>query len=97
MGQIAGAARIAAVRFVRDYARWSSGRLTAIPVEDATRRVIRLLERTGRIAIGGTLDAVASVRFAPASEHRNLVTSLIGNFLVGRRGRRWLVVSLPGD
>jgi hypothetical protein len=38
------AARVAAVRFVRDYALWSNGRL-AIPAEDATERVIRLLEQ----------------------------------------------------
>jgi hypothetical protein len=28
---------------------------------------------------------------------RYLVTSAVGNFLVGRRGSGWLVVWLPGD
>jgi hypothetical protein len=88
---------MAAIRFVRDYARWSSGRLAAIPAEDATRRVIRLLEQAGKIGMGATTDAVASVPIAPAGEHGYVVTSAIGNFLLGRRGPRWLVVSLPGD
>jgi hypothetical protein len=92
-----GAARIAAVRFVRDYALWNSGRLGAIPAQDATRRVIRLLEQAGKIDRGASTDAVASVRVASAGEHGRVVTSAIGNFLIGRRGQRWLVVSLPGD
>ena len=69
----------------------------AIPAEDATRRVIRLLERAGRIAMRGTSEVVASVRLAPASEHGCVVTSAIGNFVRGRRRRRWLVVSLPAE
>jgi hypothetical protein len=87
----------AAVRFARDYAAWTAGRLTAIPAEDATERVILLLEESGRNGTGATADAVASVRMAPAGAHGYVVTSSIGNFLIGRRGSHWLVVSLPGD
>jgi hypothetical protein len=62
------------------------------------RRVaIRLLEQAGRNDIGATADAVASVRIASAGERGCVVTSAIGNFLIGRPGWRWLVVSLPGD
>ncbi len=86
----------AAVRFVRDYSASNRGRLGAIPAQDATRRVIRLLERAGRHSIRATAD-VGSVRIAPAGAHGYVVTSTIGNFLVGRRGKQWLVVSLPGD
>ena len=89
--------RKAAVRFVRDYAAWSSGRLGALSAQDATRRVIRLLERAGRHSIGATADVTGSVRVAPAGARGYVVTSTIGNFLVGRRGQRWLVISLPGD
>lgn len=32
-----------------------------------------------------------------AYEDRYLATSAVGNFLIGRRGSRWLVVSTPGD
>ena len=88
---------IAAVRFVRDYARWSDRRLAAMPTGDATPRVIRLLDRQrGSTGADAGADA-ASVRIAPASARRYVVTSPIGNFLVGRRGGRWLVVSVPGD
>ena len=94
---ILAAPRSAAVRFVRDYALWSSGRLVAIPDEDATRRVIGLLARAGRHAGVRAREAVASVRIAPAGARRFVVTSAVGNFLVGQGGSRWLVVSLPGD
>jgi hypothetical protein len=87
----------AAVRFVRDYSSWSRGRLAAILAEDATSRVIRLLERTGRDGTAATAGGGGSVRIAPAGAKRYVVTSAIGNFLIGRRGSRWLVVSLPGD
>jgi hypothetical protein len=88
---------IAAVRFARDYGRWDDGQLAAMPTEDATPRVIRLLDRQGR-STGADLRADAgSVRIAPASARRYVVTSRVGNFLVRRRGGRWLVVSLPGD
>jgi hypothetical protein len=88
---------IAVVRFVRDYGRWGDGRLAALPTEDATPRVIRLLDRQGR-STGANLGADAgTVRIAPASTRSYMVTSPVGNFLVGRRGGRWLVVSLPGD
>lgn len=88
---------IAAVRFVRDFGRWGDGRLAALPTEDATPRVIRLLDRQGR-STGANLGADAgTVRIAPASARSYVVTSPVGNFLVGRRGGRWLVVSLPGD
>ena len=68
-----------------------------IPGGDATRRVIMVLEHAGSIGRGTTANAAASVRIAPAGEHGYVVTSTIGNFLLGRRGQRWLVVSLPGD
>jgi hypothetical protein len=87
----------AAVRFVRDYSAWNRGRLGAIPAQDATRRVIRLLEQAGRHSMGATTDVTGSVRVAPAGAHRYVVTSTIGNFLVGRRRQQWLVISLPGD
>jgi hypothetical protein len=87
----------AAVRFVRDYSAWSSGGLGAIPAQDATRRVIRLLEQAGRPSIRATADVTGSVRVAPAGAHGYVVTSTIGNFLVGRRGPQWLVIPLPGD
>jgi hypothetical protein len=91
------APRKAAVTFVRDYSAWSNGGLGAIPAQDATRRVIRLLERVGRHSSRATADVTGSVRVAPAGGHGYVVTSTIGNFLVGRRGQRWLVISLPGD
>jgi hypothetical protein len=86
----------AAVRFVRDYSAWNRGRLGAIPAQDATRRVIRLLEQAGRHSIRATADVTGSVRVAPAGAHRYVVTSTIGNFLLGRRGQQWLVISPPG-
>ena len=88
--------RIAAVRFVRDYALWRSGRLATIPVKDATLRVIRLLERERRSAGMATDVAMRWVRIASAGGQRYVVTSAVGNFLVGTRRSRWLVVSLPG-
>ena len=88
---------LAAARFVRDYIRWNDGQLTTVPPGDATRRVIRLLDRQVR-AVGEELGYVASeVRIAPTGSRTYMVTSPVGNFLVGRRGGRWLVVSLPGD
>jgi hypothetical protein len=41
--------------------------------------------------------AVDSIRLAAAAPDRYVVTSIVGNFLVGRRESLWLVVSLPGD
>jgi hypothetical protein len=87
----------AAVRFVRDYARWSDRHLAAMPTGDATPRVIRLLDRRGSSTGAHTGADAGSVRIAPASARTYVVTSHVGNFLVGRRGGRWLVVSLPGD
>ena len=87
----------AAVRFVRDYSAWNRGGLGAIPAQDATPRVIRLLEQAGRHIIRATADVTGSVRIAPAGAHGYVVTSTIGNFLVGRQGQQWLVISLPGD
>lgn len=87
----------AAVRFVRDYARWSNGRQAFIPRTDATRRVIWLLERGGRHSLVVCAHAERSIRVASAGVPRYVVTSAAGNFLVSRRGSRWLVVSLPGD
>jgi hypothetical protein len=88
---------VAAVRFVREYALWSAGRLAAIPGRDATRRVIRLLEQERRHPSVAAAKAVASVRIAPARDGRYVVTSAVGNFLISGRGSRWRVVSLPGD
>jgi hypothetical protein len=88
---------IAAFRFVRDYGRWSDGQLEAMPAEDATSRVIRLLDRQGRSTGAGTGADAGSVRIAPAGAREYVVTSPVGNFLVGRGAGRWLVVSLPGD
>jgi len=87
----------AAVRFVRDYDRWSDGHLAAVPAQDATPRVIRLLERQVRATGAGPRARAGPVRIEPAGAHVYVVTSRVGNFLVGRRGGRWLVVSLPGD
>ena len=73
--------RIAAVRFVRDYALWRSDRLATIPATDATLRVIRLLERERRSAGVATDVAMRSVRIASAEGQRYVVTSAVGNFL----------------
>jgi hypothetical protein len=89
--------KMAAVRFVRDYARWSRGRLDAIPSTDATSRVIRLLEQQGRRAGADVAHPSRMLRLAPASAHTYVVTSAVGNFLIGRREPGWVVVSLPGD
>ena len=87
---------VAAARFVRDYDRWSDGQLSTVPPEDATARVIRLLDRQDR-AVGVELGDVATeVRIAPTRRRTYVVTSPVGNFLVGRSDGRWLVVSLPG-
>jgi hypothetical protein len=95
--RIESGARIAAVRFVGDYARWSDGKLADLPEEDATLRVIRLLDRHGR-GTGVNLGAVTGlVRVAPVGTRTYVVTSAVGNFLISRRGERWLVVSVPGD
>lgn len=87
----------AAVGFVRDYEAWSAGRLAAIPRGDATARMIRVLGRAGRLGGRFSPSEVGSVRIAPAGIQRYVVTSVVGNFLVGRSGSRWLVISLPGD
>lgn len=89
--------RAAAVRFTRDYALWSDGRLRMLPPEDATERVLRLLEQRSRGVRLSPGDASGSVRVRAAGPQRYVVTSLAGNFLLGRHGLRWLVVSLPGE
>ena len=91
------APRAAAVRFVRDYAAWQARRLASLPSHDATERVVRLLERAGRHGPGVSMEVTHSVRMAASGERRYVVTSALGNFSIGRRGPRWLVVSLPGD
>jgi hypothetical protein len=91
------AAFAAAVRFVRDYEAWSAGRLAAIPRGDATVRVIRLLEQAGRLPGQFSPRWVGSLRIATVGIDRYVVTSVVGNFLVGRIRSHWLVVSLPGD
>jgi hypothetical protein len=87
----------AAIRFVRDYALWSQGHLPRLPAGDATTRVIRQLEQRGRIPTGNVSQAVSSVHVEPGGSNGYVVTTIAGNFLVGRRGSRWVVVSLPGD
>ena len=89
--------RSAAVTFVRDYALWSSRRVPTIPGRDVTRSVLGLLEHGDRLGTVDVADAVASVRIARAPGGTYVVTSTIGNFLVGRQRSRWLVISLPGD
>jgi hypothetical protein len=89
--------RKAAIGFARDYVEWSEGRLARLPVRDATRRVIAILERRGRAA-GVAASAVAgSVRLASDGRRAYVVTSRIGNFIISWRRSRWLVDSLPGD
>ena len=89
--------RSAAVTFVRDYALWSSRRVATIPARDMTRRVLGLLEHGGTLSTVDAAKAVASVKIAPAPRDTYVVTSAIGNFLMGRQRSRWLVISLPGD
>ena len=92
-----GAPRAAAVTFVRDYAAWEAGRLARLPSHDATERVIRLLEHARRHGRGATRDVRRSVRVATSGARQYVVISVVGNFLIGRRGSRWMVVSVPGD
>ena len=89
--------RAAAVRFVRDDERWRAGGLAAIPRTDATARVLRLLERAGRLERQLSDRHAAPIGIAAVGARRYVVTSPAGNFLVGQSGRRWVVVSLPGD
>jgi hypothetical protein len=56
-----------------------------------------MVEHEGRRGAVQAAGAVASVRIAPASAGTYVVTSAIGNFLTGRKGSQWLVLSLPGD
>lgn len=91
------AVQVAAVKFVRDYSAWQSGKLRAIPAQDATRWVIRMLERAGRHDSGVAADPAKSVRVVSVGTDRYLVASAIGNFRVDRHGSRWLVASLLGD
>ncbi len=94
----AQAPTVAALRFVRDLQRWGEHRLRVIPAQDATARVVRILTKRGRLAARVDSPAAISVRMAPAGRLGEYVaTSVVGNFLVGRRGRDWRVVSLPGD
>jgi hypothetical protein len=91
------AVREAAIRFVRDHALWSAAGLTAIPAGEATKRVIRLVERQDPRAAPDAGEAAWSVRIARDGARSFEVTSAMGNFLIGIRRARWLVVSLPGD
>jgi hypothetical protein len=68
-----------------------------MPGLDVTRRVLGLLEHGDRLGTVDVANAVASVRIARAPRGTYVVTSTIGNFLVGRERSRWLVISLPGD
>jgi hypothetical protein len=83
--------------FVRDYSLWSRRRVTSMPDRDVTTRVLGLLKHGGRLGSVDAANAVASVRIAAARRRTYVVTSTIGNFLVGRQRSRWLVISLPGD
>ena len=56
-----------------------------------------MLEHEGRRGTVEVASAVASVRIAPASTGTYVVTSAVGNFLMGRQRSHWLVISLPGD
>jgi hypothetical protein len=94
---VSRAARSAAVTFVRDYALWSSRRAATMPGRDVTRRVLELVEHGNRLGTVDVANAVASVRIARAPRNTYVVTSAIGNFLVGRQPSRWLGISLPGD
>jgi hypothetical protein len=68
-----------------------------IAASDVTWRVLGLLEHGSRPGGVDVANAVASVRIARVLRGSYVVTSAIGNFLVGRRRSRWLVISLPGD
>jgi hypothetical protein len=57
----------AAVRFVHDYASWSSRRVATMPGRDVTWRVLGLLEHRGRLGTVDLATAIASVRIARAS------------------------------
>jgi len=94
---VPSSARTAADTFVSDYALWRNDRVATVPGRDTTPRVLGLLEHAGRLGYVDAAHAVASVRIARAPRGTYVVTSVIGNFLVGRRGFRWLVISLPGD
>ena len=87
----------AAARFIRDLQRWAQNRLGTIPAVDATPRIVKLLTRRGRPAAASASHTLPLVRIAPAGPAEYVATSVAGNFLVGRRGAHWLVVSLPGD
>ena len=87
----------AALRFIRDLRRWAQKRLGTIPAVDATHRVVRLLTQRGRSAAVTTSHLLPLVRMAPTGPDEYVATSVVGNFLVRRRGAHWLVVSLPGD
>lgn len=89
--------REAAIRFVRDYAQWSEGKLTRLRARDATPRVIALLEGRGRAAAVEVSGVAGSVRLASDGRLTYIVTSRVGNFIIGERRSRWLVESLPGD
>lgn len=78
------AARSAAVTFIGDYALWSTRRVTTMPAHDMTRRVLGLLEHGGTLGTVDVASAVASVRIARTPGGTYIVTSAIGNFLVGR-------------
>ena len=82
---------------MRDYALWSSRRVKAMPARDVTPRVLGLLEHDGKLGNVDVTNAIASVRIALTPHGTYVVTSAIGNFLVGRQRSRWLVISLPGD
>jgi hypothetical protein len=67
-----------------------------MPGRDMTQRVLGLLAHGGRRGTVDVSHAVSSVRIAPAEDGTYVVTSAIGNFLVGSRRSKWLVISLPG-
>jgi hypothetical protein len=95
--RVAPAPERAALRFIRDLQRWAQNRLGTIPAVDASPRIVRLITRRGRSAAVTTSHVLPLMRMASAGPAEYVATSVMGNFLVGRRGPHWLVVSLPGD
>ena len=71
--------------------------MAILPGSEMTGRVRGLLAHADRLGTVDVPTAVSSVRIARAASGAYVVTSAIGNFLVGRQGSRWLVISLPGD
>lgn len=65
-----------------------------LPSHDTTVRVIWLLVHARLDGLDATRDLKRSVRMAAPATGQCVVTSVVGNFLIGRRGSRWLAVSV---